>query len=111
MIKIIRKADVVAGVPERWRKNYIGWHDSTGSKSKITAALAVLRSHNATFTAEQVDKIIGNSSWTRNECDECGKDYETLVHIGDEPDYEARWVVICRECLNGAIRLGDWGDE
>jgi hypothetical protein len=44
-------------------------------------------------------KVIGTGGWAKNECSECGTDCAVLMHIGDEPDYEARYVELCAGCL------------
>lgn len=99
-ISLIQKANIVAGVPERWKKQYSRPNEDP-DKQAITAALQALKG--SAFTAEQVDAIIGNDSWTDNDCTECGQDFPTLVRIGEEPDYEAQWVDLCPNCLAKAV--------
>lgn len=53
-----------------------------------------------------VDEIIGNGSWTRvPPCDECNKETDIVVELGEPPDYESRTARICPECLKAAISL------
>jgi hypothetical protein len=101
-ITLVRKADIVARIPDRWAEQYRHPNDGADKKA-ITAKLQALKG--TEFTAEQCAAIIGNNSWDRNECYECGKDHPVLVRIGDVPDYEARWVDLCPECVTKASDL------
>lgn len=97
-ISIIRKADIVARVPDRWARRY-----STGYASIEQQAITEkLKALPPGFTADEVNSIIGNNSWTRNECTECSIGRDVLVRVGDVLDYEARWVDLCEECLRKA---------
>lgn len=98
MIDIIKKSDIVANVPKRWLAQYKDYKDRGDrfDKAPTTAALLALP-HG--FSAREVEDIIGNTSWTENNCDECGLDRVYLIRIGDRPDYDARWVDICEDCL------------
>jgi len=59
-----------------------------------------------------VDKIIGNKSWTAvPDCDECGKSFSIVVTIGEEPDYESSTADICKNCLKKALKLFDNSKE
>jgi hypothetical protein len=100
MMRVSLKASVVAAVPSRWGRQYSfsPWPEHKAT----TLQLAALP---AGFTAAQVDEIIGNDAWTKHVCDECGKDREVLIRIGEEEDYEARWLLLCVECLQAAIDL------
>ena len=100
-IGLVLKSQIVAGVPARWAKHYKDYRSwGYAEKATITERLSALPPG---FTAEQVDEIIGNKSWTSNECTECGKDAPVLVRVGEEPAYEARWVELCPDCLNAAV--------
>lgn len=48
---------------------------------------------------DDVDRIIGNNSWTSTRCDECGESPEFVVMVGEEPDYESNTVFICSPCI------------
>lgn len=98
MITVIHKSDIVKNIPLRWELQYRG--GASDEQREITQKLKALV---WPFTAEQVNEIIGNNSWTTLECDECGFDFETLVRVGVEPDYEARWQDLCKSCLHKAL--------
>ena len=101
-MRLILKSDIVAAAPQRWADAYRGyetrWRGGT-DKQETTKALAALPPG---FTAEQVNQIIGNNSWTENKCDECDMDAPVLVRIGDAPDYDARWMDLCPNCIRRA---------
>ena len=52
-----------------------------------------------TCTVLEFEKALGTTNWTENRCTECRKDFDELIHIGDEPDYEACYVRVCKGCL------------
>jgi len=56
-------------------------------------------------TPEQVNEIIGNTSWTDCRCDECGKSVDKVIQVGQDPDYESSTAEICVQCLKKAIKL------
>lgn len=99
-MELILKADIVADAPDAWARQY---EDGDKQKRFITGRLAALKFHD--FTAKDVDDIIGNTSWTRCECDVCGEDRPALVRVGDAPDCDARWVDICHECISKAAAM------
>ena len=84
----------------RWRKQYEPGK-TTPDKEDIHKRLVAL-SHP---TANVVDEIIGNLSWTRCKCDECGKSSNATVELGEEPDYDSHTVEICAECISKALAL------
>ena len=102
---VITKRGIIRSVPASFERQY--GHDRSGSswKAKTTRG-EMIDALNAldvdTCDAEAVNAIIGNKSWTSNECDACGTDCEVLVRIGQEPDYEARWQDLCAQCLTDA---------
>lgn len=56
-----------------------------------------------TCTVEEFETALGVKHWTVNLCDECGGDFDTLLHIGENPDYDARWQCLCVGCLMKAV--------
>lgn len=54
---------------------------------------------------DDVDSIIGNASWTRTKCDECGVINTDVVEIGEELGYDSSTAQICKGCLNKALEL------
>lgn len=101
-MKLIHRKDIIASALDRWAEQY----DTYGRPDKkvITQKLFALRDA-GNLTAETITAAIGNNSWTSNTCDECNRDCETLVHIGDEPDYDLKWQDLCVDCLKAAVSM------
>lgn len=57
------------------------------------------------LTRKNIDRIIGNSSWTSLNCTECNTDTDALVYIGDYQKYESAYVELCRSCLRKVDEL------
>lgn len=36
-------------------------------------------------------------------CDQCNKEVDTLVVVGQEPDYESRTASLCPDCVKAAF--------
>lgn len=102
-MKVLRKRDHLDSVPDRWRRQYANLFDRYPEKVEISLKLDKLEK--GVFSAQDVEYIIGNKSWTEHECDLCEKDYETLIRIGDDPDHDARWLDVCEGCLRKALHM------
>ena len=87
---------------ERYQKPNGTWMKTcSGDSGEVWRKLDALGS---TPDPDAVDKAIGNESWTRVGCDECGARGD-VVQIGQEPDYESSTAWICAECLAKALQL------
>lgn len=103
MIKLILRSEIVKTVPDRWADQYE--FERIGSdKIEIKRRLFDLKV-NGLLTRQLVDETIGNGSWTDNNCDECDSDCDVLVRLGQDPDYESRWVDLCQSCLKEALTI------
>lgn len=98
MMRVIYRAEVIASAPDRWAHQYKGYGRET-DKGVKTTRLAALKG--TRFTADQVDKIIGNETWTALECDECEQNSEAVVCITLFDDD----VRLCALCLAHAVTL------
>lgn len=88
MGKKISKRDVCLSVPDRWAEQYA---TTTNQRQKeITEALNALPV--AALTPERICKIIGNDSWTKLECAECGADKDYVFELEKQ--------TICERCIN-----------
>ena len=96
---IIKKTDLIENVYDKWTEQYRGSID----EDKLLVAV-ILKTEKPT-TEEHIERIIGNNSWTRNICNECGNDSEITVQLGEEPDYDSATAKICPECLKKALSL------
>lgn len=105
-MEIIKRADIVAGVPERWQRTYRTAVDHPGRYGNKQATMAKLLALEPGFSAETVNAIIGNTSWTELRCDECIEDSPCLISVGDQND---RPVSICIDCLKKAVVMVEAG--
>jgi hypothetical protein len=98
-MKVIMKQQLIDTVAKKWKREY-GEYNSE-KHDKIYNKLCALENP----TEKQITSIIGNSSWTRNECDECKNDVDVTIKVGNEPDYESNTAWLCFECLQKAVKL------
>lgn len=89
-------------VAKRWGEVYRGHPDT--DKMRILEKLIALGD---SPDPDDVDAIIGNTSWTSmNDCDECGKQsVPFIVMVGQEPNYESRTAYLCGDCIGELARL------
>jgi hypothetical protein len=97
-IEIITAQEKLRDVPRQWRKQYEGkpvtkWNNHP----EMTAKLMALK---WPFTKDQVDSIIGNTTWTELKCDLCDSDADALARLSC---WETRYIDICLDCLNKAV--------
>lgn len=116
-MNLITQRDLIRRVADHWAEQYPAnrrhEHISTGlfyERKKSTRTFGdVLADLNKldkeTATVADVEKIIGNSSWTRLHCHECSKEVKTVVQLGEPADYESATALICPACLKEALRL------
>lgn len=115
-MKLTTQRDTIRAVASRWRQQYepftddrpmFSWRTGVTSpplnKKQIAEKLDDLDGETA--TPEDVAAIIGNESWTRLTCDECGKDTDAVLTVGQEPDYESHTASLCRSCVERASSI------
>src|SRR5687767_5398271 len=107
---LITERDKIRGVAQAWRNQYLyngRWRREDNDKRVIYERLCRLNPETA--TADDVTKIIGNSSWTAINCNNCDECVTRAVQLGDEPDYESATAIVCGPCLKDALDkyLGD----
>lgn len=96
---LLTKQHLVNIVDERWKKQYYknsSWDRYGEDKVKKYEQLVNLGKNK---NSEDVDKIIGNSSWTRLICNHCNKDVEAVFIFGTSEDS----LYICEDCVNIAV--------
>lgn len=109
-MEVITKRAVIRGVRARHESQYardpddrvIGSGDRRRPLGETRAALAALDLETAT-EAEVVAVL--NESWTSLKCDQCGKDQNAVVRLGEFGPYDSRWLDICERCLTRARTL------
>lgn len=102
------RREVVRGAKARWLEQYKAYDDKQKigvpgrSKSVGDTRRELAKLDAETASAEQIEAAIDATGWTDLDCELCGKPQEVVLRIGQEPDYEARWVDLCPECLASA---------
>jgi len=114
-MQLITRRELIRNVAAKWREQYEPFKDDgllfgewngvriKKTKAQVADELDALDKEKA--TAEDVAAIIGNASWTRLTCDECGKECETVLRVGQPPDYESRTACLCIRCVKDAASL------
>ena len=112
---ITTQRDLIRAVAGRWRDTYAPFTNDKPMFS-LHVARPVLRAKKViseeldaldpeTATADEVNIIIGNESWTRLSCDECGSNVDVILTVGQEPDYESRTASLCKSCVQKAANM------
>lgn len=97
---LLTKQHLVNTVDDRWKKQYYknySWDRYGEDKFKKYEQLVSL---GKIKNPENVDKIIGNSSWTRLICNHCNKYVYAVCIIGA---YEISFYV-CEDCVKVATK-------
>lgn len=104
-MKLITPHTNAAEAAERWKETYFvnGSWQYGDDKEKIYHAIVALGS---SPDPVDVDRVIGNCSWTACDCNEClSRNKPAIIQLGDEPDYESSTAWICSDCLAKAMAL------
>lgn len=105
-MKIITSQSLANGVYARWEEQYDGYTFVDGEKKKTI--MQSLKNLQAPVDPEEVNRIIGNTSWTTPpSCDVCGKFNGPVIEVGEEPDYESNTAYICLDCVQSVVRLAE----
>lgn len=103
-MKVIAQRQRIEQVAASWentyRKGTVYYTEEKADKLKRLKALDL-----STATAQEVNEIIGNASWTDIKCDDCGKAVTKVIQLGEEPDLESYTANICQDCLDRAVIL------
>lgn len=102
-MQLINRQEKAAGVATCWREAYFykdRW--SFGAdKEPIYKKLVAL---GTSPTADEVDKVIGNPSWTSQYCTNCNQNSEDVILIG-RVDYDTESAYICKPCCETALKM------
>jgi hypothetical protein len=106
-MKLLTERVLIREVAQRWTEQYADWpHDK--EKQEIGRKLRAMDAETA--TAADVEKIIGNGSWTRiDHCDECrASNLPVAVRLAEDTSSTAD---ICLPCLRKAVKLARGAGE
>ena len=102
-MRILTKRDRILGVADKWHDQY--WNKHWAGSDKHDKLLALQALDLSTATEDDIEAIVGNRSWTRIKCDQCGKDVDAAVMIGGSDEYGPD--TICGTCIREAAKLYD----
>lgn len=101
---LINRQEKAAGVAARWHEVYFkdnDWYRYGGDKELIYKELVAL---GTSPTADDVDKAIGNPSWTSQYCTNCDQISENLILIG-KVDYDTDSAYLCKPCCETSLKM------
>jgi hypothetical protein len=109
-MRLITRISKSHSAEKSWYNTYSSgdWWDSNHSfvtgktKRETHEALVGL---GPTPSPEDVNRVIGNTSWTDCYCHDCGKSVEAVVELGQKPDYDSATANVCFPCLKKAVKL------
>jgi len=102
-MKLITKEMLIKDVAESWKRSYLRngeWYETISGDTEI-----VYRKLLKATTEQEVVGAIGNKSWTSLYCNDCEKEVNAVVQLGEGPDYESHTAYICFDCLEKALKL------
>src|SRR5580698_8473879 len=100
---VFTERGMIRTVAARWHAQYDNHPIYGRDKQHISVALDALDVEAA--SAEDVEAIMGNRSWTRLSCNNCGaSDLKCAVQVGEVADYESATAVLCLNCADEAYR-------
>lgn len=99
-MRLITRRDKIREVPKRWRGQYEGseYHPWAPAIQALLDALDL-----NTVPREEIDRIIGNDTWTELSCSVCEQDCNVVLRI--EPSLQGSYVQICNTCAVRASNL------
>ena len=110
-MKLITTRTRILDVVGNYAANYPGdrtFPDGRHSQD-ILAALKALDLH--TCSAQDVEALVGNPSWTTLRCDECQRSVPAVVVMSESDNYEDGAVLqVCTACLAEALALSKTGE-
>lgn len=69
------------------------------------AIVKQLEAFGDTITFEQAESVL--PGWSTLQCDECKRQVDSVIRVGDDPDYESNTAYLCRDCITKALDLAD----
>jgi len=99
-MKVLTKRDLIKDIITAWERQF----GVEPEKPRWRSVLNQLRQLNlSTASAEEVEGIIGNRTWTRLQCIECHRESESAMQLGEDLECEGVAPCICPSCLRGAF--------
>lgn len=95
-LRIVTAKELSIGAAARWREQYSHWKDNDkfadGKTKKQNNDF--LNSHD--HTPENIEKVMGNKSWSHPECNACGERKDECVAVKES--WDDKEILICSQC-------------
>lgn len=100
-VRLRSSRELIRGVAQRWTKQYsardvVSAWGQRRTYGQISDALYALDPETASVA--DVNAAMSNTGWVTENCDLCDAECEHWLEVGQEPDYEARWLYLCLPC-------------
>ncbi len=99
------RQDLANAVAERWRGMYTYFLHGARLWRRGEAIYNRLVALGPTPNPDDVDRTIGNGSWTRLKCDGCDTETDEVVIVGQEQNYDSSTASLCKKCIAEAYQL------
>jgi len=101
---LITQRDIIRQIASKWSAQYAPFQDYSPrwrreGEIKLGVFMELTELDKETATKEDVDKIIGNESWTRIKCDQCKKEVTAVLQVGEPLSYESATANLCQKCV------------
>lgn len=96
-MRIITRQELANRAANTWKGQYLekdGWRTNLKGPTELVYNSIIQLGDNP--NPDEVDKIIGNGSWTRVKCDECQQDQNAAIITGTD---EAS-IYLCKSCIS-----------
>lgn len=101
MISLTHRKEVIDSAVERYERQYGDGRYPVHS-AKIAPLKGLKRDEGY---ADEIDRIIGNDSWTKLTCGECDQRVDVIANIGTDHEWGGPAVGVCEECLSNALNM------
>jgi len=103
-MRLITKQDLANIAKDRWKDQYCrnGSWSIYGSDKEVKYNNLVALGDDP--SPDDVNKVIGNNSWTNITCSGCKESVDSVVELG-EVGYDTEYVYTCKDCLTKALEL------
>lgn len=100
---LVTKKDILLKLPEKFKSRYnFKFKFFDGRMSDNIIKQLELETD---LTEKRAIEIIGNNSWTSNNCYQCGEDVYSTIQLSDNPDHDNITFKVCLDCLKKAVVL------
>lgn len=101
-MKIITRQSLADEAADRWERQY-GDFKHYPNQKEISRKLKALK---RPVIPDDVDRLIGNTSWTTPcACSICKKYSGPVIEVGDEPDYDSSTAWLCFDCVRKVAKI------